>query len=208
MPIVDKVYEVERRFKSIEEATKWGESFECLKFCREKFGVDFPGLFVAFIDTEDGKEERIYGTYAGQKNNIPMDWDFYSDLKEITAADIDAERNADKRTLLMMEYGVKDYLQDIEIIDEHPEFGQLIKSVIKGEDDDLEPQLWLVDEDPQPISKEKRDFLRKRDMLSSAGNEMVYIPVPPEMETAKQAAAWSFEMEEDELDNSGFTEER
>ena len=192
----DTIQRINRTFQSEQEAINWFQGSEFILAAKKKFGAELPVMFEVQIGIK-----TLYHSPVFEKQGIPMDWEYYTEQKPITPEVISAERNAEKRALLMLEYGILDFLENIQHIDTHPVYGMLISSTMPNE---LGEQFWVIVEDPQPITKEKRQYLRERNMLSDKGNELVYIPVPDTMCTAKEAVAWTFGLQEQDLPEEGF----
>jgi hypothetical protein len=102
--------------------------------------------------------------------------------EKLTAHDIDRHRNAEVRRVLIERYGQERYLRDLglQIIDQD-EFGVLYRKHV--EDDEPYVMVKVVNATPEPDGTYKDYFLR----------------VPPDMQTARQAVAWTFGKDTDDL---------
>ena len=95
---------------------------------------------------------------------------------EITVAQIDNEQNAEVRRVMLERYGTDRYLLDSHTEPHHTDnSGALYRREVPGD----EPLVMVRVQDP---STDREYFLR----------------VPPTMQTARQAVAWTFDMEEQE----------
>ena len=193
----DEVYRYKKSFESMKELESHMETPEFINFAKEKFGRDLPFLWLINI----GKKEEIFSPNP-TKQGIAMDWRFYSEIDEITSEDINNEENIEKRFLLMMEYGINDYLRDVKIIDSDV-YGTLVEASI-SEDDDIPKQRFVkvVNGTPEPL--EKVDYYRKRGMLTDSGYRIYYIPVNSNVTTAKEAVADTWGLPTDLLPDEGW----
>lgn len=177
----DRVYDLEKDFKSEEEAVELFSTPAFITWAKEEFGRELPALFVCKV-----AGEQAYAVPDLKKQGIPMDWRFYAEIDEITAADIDAEQNIEKRRLLMMEFGINNYLQDVTVLGTDA-FGTLLEATIEG---DRQKYVKVRNGTPEP--EEKHDYLRERGMLTDDGHKIYYIPVSNDAATAKEAVEESW----------------
>jgi len=99
----------------------------------------------------------------------------------ITITEIEAERNAEVRRVMIGRYGSERYLMDTGAKEIHrDDFGILFRKEIIG--DEALVMVQVVNSTPEPDGRFKDYFLR----------------VPPTMERARQAVAWTFGKEENE----------
>ncbi|MCA9801594.1 MAG: hypothetical protein KC777_06385, partial [Cyanobacteria bacterium HKST-UBA02] len=103
------------------------------------------------------------------------------DPESLTAAEIESVTNASLRRLLMETYGVSRFLLDIgaELIGED-ECGKLYRKELEG--DEPLVMVRVKNSTPEPDGSYKEYFLR----------------VPPTMTTAREAVAWTFDMNDQE----------
>lgn len=189
----DRVYNFDIKFSNLDQAHDYFESPTFIKWAREEFGLELPFLFVVDIN---GEEEMF--TPNPTKQGIPMDWRFYSEIDKITAADISAETNIEKRRLLIMEYGVNNYLQDVKALGTDV-YGTLIKATIEG----MEQQFVKVRNGTEELEEDKA-FLREKNMLTADGHKIYYIPVSSKVRTAKQGIEESWGLPKGTLPNAGW----
>lgn len=192
---LDQVYETDLVFKNEDEANAYFESIELVNLCKEKFGLKLPFYFKCRLHDED-----IYINYMPSKQGIVMDWPYFSEQLPITEEVINNEENIEKRRLLIMEYGITNYLRDIKIISED-KYGVLISAVISGED---EVQKFVKVRNGTPEPEEKRAYLRERGMLTDDGHKIYYIPVPEHIQTAKEGIEDSWNLPAGLLPTSGW----
>lgn len=99
----------------------------------------------------------------------------------ITIDEIESTQNAEIRRVLIERYGQARYLQDSGTREiQKDDFGTLYKKEIPG--DEPLVMVKVVNSSPEPDGSFKDYFLR----------------VPPDVETARQAVAWTFGLEEDD----------
>ena len=97
----------------------------------------------------------------------------------ITVKHIETETNAEMRRVMMERFGEARYLQESGAIEVHrDDFGTLYRKDIPG--DEPLVMVKVVNSTPEPDGHFKDYFLR----------------VPPNMERARQAVAWTFNKEE------------
>jgi len=101
--------------------------------------------------------------------------------ESITIDEIDSMQNAELRRVLIERYGQARYLQDSGAQEmQKDDFGTLYKKEIPG--DEPLVMVKVVNSSPEPDGSFKDYFLR----------------VPPDIETAQRAVAWTFGFEEDD----------
>ena len=99
----------------------------------------------------------------------------------ITVSEIEVENNAEIRRMMIERYGMERYLVDSGAKEVHQDdFGILYRKEIPA--DESLVMVKVVNSTPEPDGSFKDYFLR----------------VPPEMERAKQAVAWTFGKEEND----------
>jgi hypothetical protein len=99
----------------------------------------------------------------------------------LTVKEIQEERNAEVRRVMVERYGLSRFLMDSgakKLAED--EFGELYQTEIA--DDEPICMIKLVNSTPEPDGEFKNYWLR----------------VPPDMKTARQAVAWTFGMTPDE----------
>lgn len=102
---------------------------------------------------------------------------------ELTVGKIEAEQNAEVRRVMIERYGQAKFLQDAGATQVHADdFGTLYRKEIIG--DEPLVMVKVVNSTPEPDGSFKDYFLR----------------VPPNMERARQAVAWTFGKDELEYD--------
>jgi len=99
----------------------------------------------------------------------------------ITVTDIRDEQNAEVRRVMMTLYGEGRFLEDMgaEVVDEYPG-GTLLRAAIPDDEDLV--MIRVLNSTPEPDGSRKTYFLR----------------VPPDMTSAKEAVAWTFNLDGDE----------
>lgn len=103
--------------------------------------------------------------------------------ESITVDHIDKSDNAEVRRVMLDIYGVARYLQDARIAPiQQDDFGTLYRKEMPG--DEPLVMVKVVNSTPEPDGTFKDYFLR----------------VPPNMESAKQAVAWTFDLDEDDYE--------
>lgn len=211
----DEIHDLKKTFKDEADCRKYFDTLEFVEYCKALGGLEVPVLFQCKI--ESLPEPEYFIEYVPTKNGIPMDWHFFSEQVPITVEDIEAETNIEKRTLLMMEYGVANYLNNITILHEDV-YGVLLEADMSGE-----RQKFVKVTNGTPETLEKQDYYRDRGMLGKNGCRLYYIPVGNEgrfphkwdgqkvtewaqypITTAKQAVASSWEMNPDLLPEAGW----
>lgn len=101
--------------------------------------------------------------------------------QSITASEIESEENTEVRRVMIERYGQKRYLKDSGAVEVHrDDFGVLYRKKLPGDEDLV--MVKVLNSTPEPDGSFKDYFLR----------------VPPTMERARQAVAWTFGKEEDE----------
>ena len=101
--------------------------------------------------------------------------------EQITVEKITAEENAEVRRIMMGKYGIDRYIADAGAKELHrDECGTLYRLGIDDEDDDPITVVKVINSTPESDGTYKPYFL----------------VVPPTMETARQAVAWTFGMDE------------
>ena len=99
----------------------------------------------------------------------------------ITISEIESEQNVEVRRVMIDRYGLERFLIDSQAVEIHrDEFGVLYRKEITG--DEALVMLKVINSTPEPDGSFKDYFLR----------------VPPQMECAQQAVAWTFGKTEDE----------
>ena len=103
--------------------------------------------------------------------------------EEITVKMIIDEENAEVRRVMIDQFGADKFIQesDSEVVDEDSEFGTLFR--IELEDDEPIVMVKVVNSSPDPETGEFHDY---------------FLRVPPDITRAKQAVAWTFDVEEKE----------
>jgi len=120
-----------------------------------------------------------YSVYAVHGVRVPAD--IIEDRSSITVARIEAEENAEVRRVMIEFYGLEKYVLDSGAKEIHKdEFGILYRKELN--DDEPIVMVKVVNSTPEPDGSFKDYFLR----------------VPPEIETAQSAVAWTFGVDEDE----------
>jgi hypothetical protein len=101
--------------------------------------------------------------------------------QEITVSEIESEENAEVRRVMIERYGQDHYLMDSKAQEIHrDDFGVLYRKEIPG--DEPLVMVKVANSTPEPDGSFKDYFLR----------------VPPNIERARQAVAWTFGKEENE----------
>jgi hypothetical protein len=188
---------------------EFAKSEKIVNFLKHKYDVDLPYLHEILVKdvSQPNGYETLYMHVQPAKQGIPMDWVYYAGYEEITSKAITEENNIEKRRLLMMEYGIANYLKDIEILQED-KYGQLISanidSQVNGISGLVEKQKFVkvINGTVEPL--ENQEFLRKRGMLTDDGHKIYYIPVLDDVTTAKQGIAKSWDIPEEWLPEKGF----
>ena len=98
--------------------------------------------------------------------------------EKITIAEIDQEKNAELRRILIARYGEEKFLLDshAQIIDDDPKIGTLYRREL--EDDEPLVMVKVINSTEEPDGTRNVYFLR----------------VPPDTRTAKEAVAWTFRL--------------
>ncbi|HEY9716086.1 MAG TPA: hypothetical protein V6C69_01350, partial [Trichormus sp.] len=101
--------------------------------------------------------------------------------QDLTLQEIDAEANVALRRMMIEGYGMSRYLLDSEAMLIHSdEFGELYRKELPS--DEPLVMVCVINKTPEPDGTYKKYFLR----------------VPPEISTAKEAVAWTFEQQTEE----------
>lgn len=103
--------------------------------------------------------------------------------QSLTPAEIDSERNAEVRRVMIERYGQSHYLMESKAEEIHrDDFGVLYRKQIPGDEDLV--MVKVVNSTPEPDGRFKDYFLR----------------VPPNITRARQAVAWTFGKEENDYE--------
>ena len=114
-------------------------------------------------------------------HGVSVDARIIEEPDSISIDEIDAMRNAELRRVLVERYGEARYLQDSGAEEmQQDDFGTLYKKEIEG--DEALVMVKVVNSSPEPDGTFKDYFLR----------------VPPDVETAQQAVAWTFGIDPDD----------
>lgn len=193
-------------FTSLEQIDAYFQRDEFFDFAVKKYGLKLPlgwCVNVNFAERPDLKQILVH--VQSDFQNVPMPWRFVSRQVEVTEEDIANEKNIETRMMLIMFYGIKKYLKKVKTLDTHPAYGTLILAEIKGVTDRTDPQKFLVVLDGTPVlESSKKAFFKEKGMLGEDDKQYYYVPVPSEMETARQAAAWTWDYER-AFPDSGYT---
>ena len=189
------ILELTQQFKNIQELKEYIDSFSFVDLLKTKYGVNIPLLYVANI----GKVEPLYFTIMFSKLGVNMDWKYYSGLEAITENSIHSEKNIEKRRLLMLEYGIDKFFKKVKLIQQDV-YGELIEATIDGErlrflkciDGSTEKDIQLI------------LGLREKGGLTLEDKRIHYIEVPDTCKTAKEAAAWTWNLSVDSLKDKGW----
>lgn len=100
----------------------------------------------------------------------------------ITIDDIMKESNAEIRRIKIERVGEDNFLQraNAELLNESPKYGKLWRVPFENGNDDPWVAVQVINSTAEPDGSRRR----------------FVIPVPPDMQTAEQAVAWTFQMEE------------
>ncbi len=181
-------------FTSIENAEEYLFSKKFIDLLIAEYGLDIPFLFEVIVN---GTKEIYFIEW--NKNGIQMDWKYYSGLVPITPKVISEERNALKRLGLMMDYGIANYLGDYKTLHTDP-YGKLIEATI---DSVVQKFVEVIDGTPEHDEALAKD-LASKGHLTKDGRRIYYIPVPSDIERARQGVAWSWDVPEEKLNPNGF----
>lgn len=98
---------------------------------------------------------------------------------EITMEEIDNEPNTELKRIMIERFGAERYLQaaGMELVDNDPEFGTLYRKTVSPQD--IIVMVRVINSTPEPDGTHKEYFLR----------------VPPNMTKAREAVAWTFNMD-------------
>lgn len=183
-------------FKSEQDFLDYVNQESIVDYLKEKYEDKLPAWFEFKIEGQACYWDGMY-----EKQGIPMDWDFFSGQAEIIQKSIEEEENIEKRRLLMMEYGINKYLQNVQTL-QTDAYGTLIQAEILGEDQKF---VKVRNGTREPI--ENWAYLKERGMLTYDNHKIYYIPVPDEIRTAKEGIAWSWDISKDCLPEKGWDEE-
>lgn len=199
----DEVVEYNSRtFSSEEELTEFFNTEKFVRTCKELYGRNLPALFRFMVN-----DEPVFAVPNILKQGLPMDWRFFAEIDPITAEDINAEENIEKRRALIIEYGVNNYLKNVEVLSKDA-YGVLIEANIDGTDDaEGERQRFVKVRNGTEEPEENKASLREKGMLTDDGHKIYYIPVGDEITTAKMGIEWSWDLPEGSLPAAGWDEE-
>lgn len=191
IPLPDSLYDLSSRLEGQSEETiaAYFESTEFVFFCKETFGLKLPYCFIIGND---------FYRWIPSKQGIPMDWEYFSELKPITKEVINNETNIEKRRLLIMEYGVNNYLSDVQTL-HSDEYGTLIRANFEGESQQF-VRVRNGTEEPE----ENKAYLKEKGMLTDDGHKIYYLPVSNEVSTAKEGVEESWALPPGTLPNRGW----
>lgn len=114
-------------------------------------------------------------------HGVPVDSRIILEPDSISVDEIEGCRNLEIRRVLMERYGQSRYLQDSGALEIHrDEYGILFRKEIPGDEDLV--MVKVVNSSPEPDGSFRDYFLR----------------VPPDLQTAHQAVAWTFGFDEED----------
>ena len=184
------------------------------RFMHEKFCIVSDRPEVLLVD-EQNRPHCTTGPFCRWRDGsalyavhgVRLPWKVVEHRDRLTVAQIDAEQNAEIRRVMLELYGEARYLQDSgaqpihsdkygvlfrkEIPDDEPLIMvRVVNSTPEGHwEDDGIGELSFV---PATIIGQKRRFVPDLDTAGKPIYKTYYLRVPPTMETAHQAVAWTF----------------
>ena len=140
-------------------------------------------------NSEGGAVRFMDGTELGMVSGVDVPMKYFNDPASIDAEEILGEDNQEVRRIMLEQKGIDAFLKEAELVEcAHDDYGRLYKT----REDTNQIRYWhtaeldcfvrLLNSTPEPgTTDEFKEYLLR---------------VPPEMETPRQAVAWSFNLDE------------
>lgn len=180
------VNDLEGFYEAAEESGWWKPYDNCIIATRKPLRVAVEESGDLHHESEKALEYRDgWGLYRWRGISVP-DW-VITNPERITASTIDTEANIELRRVLLERFGFEAYLEEggFTELDSDPRFGVLYQKEMPGSngaDAELLTLCRVVNSTPEPDGSFNNYALA----------------VPPEMKTAHEAVAWSFQMTPEE----------
>lgn len=191
--MLDEVYEMNLDFNSEVEIKAYFDDPKFIKELAIKYKKEIPAMFVCTLN----KDMRFI-KFEPTKQGILMDWRFFAEIDKITKEDINFEKNIEKRRLLIMEYGVNNYFEEVQVLNKSI-YGKLISTNFLGS-----KQQFVQVRNGTIEPEENREYLKEKQMLTKDNHKIYYIPVSDFVTTAKEGIEESWGLSKGVLPESGW----
>ena len=216
MPIIDKFdflgkthpdSDAPKEFDSLDHVRDYMTSQAFKEYLIKTHGIELPLVFIVQLKPQPAhnnsekllKQKPYVVTVQFSRQGIAMDWEYYSGLVSITPEAVAKESNIEKRRLLMMELGLANYAEEIKTLAKDA-YGELISMKIEGAYWNF---LKLVN-GTQEKAQDYIKYLQSKEMISQNNHRLYFQPIPNELKSAKEAVAWTWDIDPNWLPDSGW----